>query len=269
MGGTVDRRDFLKGALGASGAVLLGSQAARAAGSLTRPGLRTAASLPNPNASGIEHFVFVMMENRSFDHMLGWYPGADGNQNQTFLDGAGNPHNTFDLGGEYMGCAGEDPGHGYASGRVQYHGGAMDGFLFDGAGNDDKLATGYYSYDALATARPFNRSMALNYTTSDRNFCSVLTSTFPNRMYLHAAASDRLDNSLTQSSLPTIWDRLDGAGLTGKFYFHDLPTIGLFGPQHLARSAPGPDFLVDALAGNLANVSIIDPRFEDENQTGT
>jgi phospholipase C len=267
----MDRRDFLKGALGASGAVLLGGQAARAngLGAAAQRALRRRTALPSPDQSGIEHFVLVMMENRSFDHMIGWYPGSDGNQIQTFLDGDNVAHTTFDLGGEYMGCAGEDPGHGYSSGRVQVNGGAMDGFLKPGSGNDDKLATGYYSYDSLATARPFNRELALNYTTSDRYFCSVLTSTFPNRMYMHAAASDRLSNSLDESSLPTIWERLDAAGKTGKFYFHDLPTIGLFGADNIARSAPAPDFFVDAALGNLANLSVIDPRFEDENQTGT
>jgi phospholipase C len=31
---------------------------------------------PDPKRSGIDHVVVVMMENRSFDHMLGWLPGA-------------------------------------------------------------------------------------------------------------------------------------------------------------------------------------------------
>jgi len=163
--------------------------------------LQRRAALPDPNSSGIEHFVLVMMENRSFDHMLGWYPGADGIQNQTFLDGDNVAHNTFDLGGEYMGCAGADPGHGYSSGRIQVNGGAMDGFLKPGSGNDDKLATGYYSYESLATARPFNRALSLNYTTSDRYFCSVLTSTFPNRIFMHAAQTDRLDNTLDHCTI--------------------------------------------------------------------
>jgi phospholipase C len=37
-------------------------------------------ALPPPAASGIDHVVVVMMENRSFDHFLGWLPGADGRQ---------------------------------------------------------------------------------------------------------------------------------------------------------------------------------------------
>ena len=37
-----------------------------------------APALPSPKGSGIDHIVVVMMENRSFDHMMGWVPGADG-----------------------------------------------------------------------------------------------------------------------------------------------------------------------------------------------
>ena len=45
--------------------------------------------LPDPNASGIDHIVVVMMENRSFDHYLGWVPGANGAQaGLTFYDKA-------------------------------------------------------------------------------------------------------------------------------------------------------------------------------------
>jgi phospholipase C len=36
--------------------------------------------LPDPAATGIDHIVVLMMENRTFDHMLGWVPGADGVQ---------------------------------------------------------------------------------------------------------------------------------------------------------------------------------------------
>src|SRR6266480_7896642 len=45
---------------------------------------------------GIEHVVVFMMENRSFDHLLGWLPGADARQaGLTYADGGGVPHGTF------------------------------------------------------------------------------------------------------------------------------------------------------------------------------
>ncbi len=50
-------------------------------GSIVATGL---ANLPSPQESGIEHIVVVTMENRSFDHFLGWLPGADGKQAALF-----------------------------------------------------------------------------------------------------------------------------------------------------------------------------------------
>jgi phospholipase C len=58
-----------------------------AAGLLTPSSLRSQSQLqtidqglPIPAESGIDHVVLVMMENRSFDHFLGWLPGAHGRQ---------------------------------------------------------------------------------------------------------------------------------------------------------------------------------------------
>ena len=65
----INRRDFLRGAGVASAAALTGAIETSTA---------QTASLPAPSASQIDHIVVVMMENRSFDHMLGWLPGANG-----------------------------------------------------------------------------------------------------------------------------------------------------------------------------------------------
>lgn|GEM_PF-4351059 len=58
--------------------------AAAAAALATQPFARAApaapARLPAPSRSGLDHVVLVMMENRSFDHLLGRLPGADGKQ---------------------------------------------------------------------------------------------------------------------------------------------------------------------------------------------
>ncbi|PYQ52660.1 MAG: hypothetical protein DMF78_10870 [Acidobacteria bacterium] len=73
----IKRRDFLRGAAAASGAALFG-RATPSVGAGVLPGDKGLASLPPPETSGIEHIVVVMMENRSFDHFLGWLPNADG-----------------------------------------------------------------------------------------------------------------------------------------------------------------------------------------------
>ncbi len=49
-----------------------------------------------PRGSGIDHIVVVMMENRSFDHFLGWLPGADGKQaGLSYVDRFGSAHPTY------------------------------------------------------------------------------------------------------------------------------------------------------------------------------
>src|SRR3989441_7557382 len=154
----INRRDFLRGAAGASGAALLG-RTARSVSAGLLPANQGLASLPSPGASGIEHIVVVMMENRSFDHYLGWLPNADGRQvGLTYLDGAGTAHPTHPLAPDFTGCSHPDPDHSYAGGRVQYDGGAMDGFLR--AGGNDEYAIGFY----VEEDRPFYSAPARNFT---------------------------------------------------------------------------------------------------------
>src|SRR5215831_16088473 len=55
-------------------------------------------ALPAPGTSGIDHIVLVTMENRSFDHLLGWVPGAEGTQaGRQFTDAFGQSQSTFQL----------------------------------------------------------------------------------------------------------------------------------------------------------------------------
>ena len=93
-----------------------------------------AAPLPPPHRSGLEHVIVLMMENRSFDHLLGWLPGADGRQaGLSYVDRAGRRHSTYPLAPDFQGCGHPDPDHRPTAGRVQYNGGACDGFLRSGS----------------------------------------------------------------------------------------------------------------------------------------
>ena len=218
---------------------------------------------PKPSKSGINHIVVVMMENRSFDHLLGWLLNADGRQaGLSYPDPAdGSQHPTMPLAPDYMGCDHPDPDHSWAGGRAQLDGGAMDGFL---EGSNDDYAIGYYVEDD----RPFFNQLARNYTTCDRFFASILAETFPNRIFQHAAQTDRLENTFDQSTLPTIWDRLDEADVSAKYYFSDVPILALWGTKYVSIMATYEQFLADAAAGELPHVAFIDPRFIDED-TGT
>lgn len=212
---------------------------------------------PNPQASSIEHFVVVMMENRSFDHLLGWLPGADGRQaGLTYLDATGAAHQTYPLAPDYQGCGHLDPDHTRAGGLVEYNDGACDGWMRA----NDVYSIGYYRKADL----PFLGQAATDWTTFDRYFCPILAETFPNRFYQHCGQTDRLHNTTEISTLPTIWDRLAERGLQGRYYYSDVPFLGLWGSKFRGISRPLDAFFVDCAAGALPHVAFVDPRFIGE-----
>ena len=247
----IDRRRFLSGAAGACGA-LASSQFApvEAAAQLSSD----ARSLPPPEQSGIDHIVIVTMENRSFDHFLGWLPGADGRQaGLRYVDTHGVSHATYPLAPDYQGCPHPGPDHSYQGSRIDYNHGRMDGFLKNPA--NDIFTIGYYRQKDM----PFYAALALNYTTLDHYFCSMLGPTFPNRIFQYAAQTDRLDDSVSLSHLPTILDRLNNAGVSVKYYFNNVPFLALWGLKYIFHTATYGDFLSDAAAGSLPAVSYVDP----------
>jgi phospholipase C len=218
----VNRRELLKNAAFVSGSVLVGASCPSSKKLFAQDVLLDLPNLPIPADSGIEHIVVVTMENRSFDHFLGWLPNADGKQaGLTYTDSAGVSHPTHSLSGDYTGCPHPDPDHSYGGARVEYDQGLMDGFLR--AGSNDVFCIGYYGERDI----PFYAALARNYTVCDRYFAAILGPTFPNRLFLHAAQTDRLDDSTSFTSLPTIWDRLAGTGVSARYYFSNVPFLAL------------------------------------------
>ena len=248
----MDRRNFLRGLLGAAGGALLNSNSNLFGQQLSK----RFDAVPTSARSFIDHVIVVMMENRSFDHLLGWLPNADGKQaGLTYVDAHGVSHSTYPLALDYTGCPHPDPTHSYDGGRAEYNGGRMDGFLR--AGDNDLYSIGYYDEASL----PFYNSLARNYTSFDRYFCSTLAGTFPNRMFQHAAQTDRLTNTAAISTLPTIWDRFAAAGIRATYYYSNVPYLGLWGAKYIPISAPYQQFLAEALAGTLPPFSFVDPRY--------
>jgi phospholipase C len=248
------RRQFLRGVGGVAGAVTLGRWLPRV------PSGSFGSGFSDPAASGIDHVVVLMMENRSFDHILGWLPNANGRQAGLVYDDAlGVPHATHHL-QEFQGCAHPDPDHSFEGGRIQYNNGACDGWL---KGKNDDFAIGYYLGDDL----PLYGHLAPDWTVCDNYFAAIMAETYPNRFYQHAAQTDRLHNSEHMSypsTLPTIWDRLAWAGLVGRYYYSDAPFTALWGQQYASISHPFEQFLQDCAAGTLPHVAFVDPRFLDE-----
>ena len=258
--GNVSRRRFLQRSASVAAALSLNHLFPGSAAAAKK--LKKDKELPKPKASGIEHVVVVMMENRSFDHLLGWLPDAEGiPPGLTYPDRAGVPRAVWHLGEDYQGCAYSDPDHSYAGGRVEYNNGQCDGWLK--AGTNDLYAIGYYNRPNL----PFLGQAAPAWTTCDRYFTSIMAGTFANRIYQHAAQTDRLANDLLPiCALPTIWDRLAAAQVSAKYYFSDFPFLALWGSKYLGISRPTRAFLDDCAAGTLPAVSFVEPRFLGEAQ---
>jgi phospholipase C len=266
MQGDVSRREFLGRTAYAAG---LAGMAGLPVSTLLSEAADAAArrsGLPLPRNVEIDHFVVLMMENRSFDHYFGWLAGvADAVQQQSFPDPSGTQvptrhFSTLGSGGvEYKGCGHPDPGHGWESGRAQL----LGGFLAPGSGNDEFALT-YFNRDELG----FIHAAAREYTLFDRFFCSVLSSTWPNRYYKWSAtAGGRKDNSPPVETLgnqwETIFDRALGRGLSARYYNSDLPFSAVWGPRGATWTNPIARYYADCAAGTLPNIAFVDPPFRD------
>jgi phospholipase C len=236
---------------------LLGVAAAGAIGGrpLAHAALSATVRLPDPRRSGLDHVVVVMMENRSFDHFLGWLPRADGKQaGLTFTDAAGAPHQTFALAPDFQGCAHPDPDHSYDGGRVEWNNGACDGWLR--AGDNDVYSIGYYRQQDL----PFLGKAAPAFTVCDRYFAPILAPTFPNRFYSLSGVTDRLSNLPIRVDLPTIFDRLAAKRLPAAYYYGNFNFLLLY-QRYNAISHPYKRFFAQCKSGKLPAFSYIDPSY--------
>jgi phospholipase C len=220
--------------------------------------------LPSPRNLPIDTFVVLMMENRSFDHYLGWLPGADGRQaGLRYADRQGRKFSTHRLVNNFQGCAFLDPDHSWDGGRTEMAGGKMDGFL---KAASDVFSIGYYAEPDL----PFTPHVATAFTAFDRFFCSALASTYPNREYMHAGQSfGMIDNSLPAApGFPdsTIFHALSSKGISNHYFYSDVPFTALWGTNGLARSSQVQDYYERAAAGKLPALSYVDPAFAGEEQ---
>jgi phospholipase C len=240
----LSRRKFLQ-LMGASTSLAVtGTDLLRQAAASAAP-----ATFPHGSRS-VRHIVVLMMENRSFDHFLGWLPGADGRHDLTFVSSVdGNTYPNYPLAPDFQGCGYSDPDHSWEGFLVQSNFGKLDGFLqrptapginpgvTPAAANTFPI--GYYTNlnpdrtPKLLPDLPVIGALAERYTTLDRYFCAFAGETFPNRFYQHCGQTDRDHNSEVPSTLPTIWDQLspipNNLGVpTGGYYYRDSPFLALW-----------------------------------------
>lgn len=213
---------------------------------------------PPPGLEKIKHIIFLVQENRSFDHYfgrLGVYKANKGFSND--IDGfCENCNGDPTLAPLYEGRLGIpvslyhqrtqvtdgidpswNPSHADLNGSLPCSplpnsNCKMDRFAFATHGTywdpNGDYAMGYYDESDL----PYYYELATQFATSDRWFSPVLASTVPNRLYLFSGTS--LGYAYAPSfavgrfQQPTIFDALDKAGVAWKYYYQDS---SIFLPQ--------------------------------------
>ncbi len=203
----------------------------------------------------IEHIVVVMLENRSFDHMLGYLslPASEGGKGRTDIDGLTGPQDNYnEYAGErvaihhltktaYTGEA-EDPDHSGESVDEQLAQGGQ-GFVKNFARISQQraaklkvpvpesgLVMGYYNADEL----PVYDHLASEYCVVDRWFSSVPGATWPNRLYSIAgrAEGSRNDKEPPLYELPSFPRYLDQHDVDWRWYSFDPATLRAVDPAY-------------------------------------
>ena len=243
----------------------------------------------NPGTlANIDHIIVLTMENRSFDHMLGYLslPYEKGGMNRTDVDGL--------KGEEFNICNGRTikpfrfpygdtifspgPSNSFEPIAIAMNGGNMDGFAqvyADEYGNTlAHRVMGYHSYDNVPTYDALAREFAI----CQRWFCSFPGETFPNR-YFELTGRPNIDpwgkwDYATDNIIPflftdTIFDHLSEQGVSWKYFEHSPSQLRLFerhtfdSQNMVSYNDPEFGFANLALSGCLPSVSFIDPQFKD------
>jgi phospholipase C len=253
----ISRRTLLAGGAGLVGTGLLAS----ACGSSSTPATHSsgAASAPGSDLGAVEHVVFLMQENRSFDHYFGTYPGVAGfddrpksglgNFAQAWPDGThGNdtllPYNLASATAQL--CSGNSsiPIHEWEPQHQSWANGTNTAFVKTHAlpQNDGPsaapLVMGYFTRKQL----DFYYALASRYTICDRYFCSVIGPTMSNRIMYMSGTLDPTgahggpvletpDISQSKAALGSVeWDTLPEAledkGVSWKIYQQPGTSVG-------------------------------------------
>jgi phospholipase C len=205
----------------------------------------------------VNHIVVLMLENRSFDHMLGFlYAGSQNISpvtGQPFEGLTGEESNSDASGTPFQVTAmtaatpnvyfmpGADPDEGYVATNLQLFGyspppasapPANSGFVTDyanalsGADADRPVVPGTVAADIMGMFTPellpVLSGLARGYAVCDRWFSSVPTETFPNRAFVGAATSQgHMDDSTAKFTCQSIFGLLSGHGLDWAIFGYD------------------------------------------------
>jgi phospholipase C len=220
----------------------------------------------------IRHIVVVMLENRSFDHMLGMLmrdiPGLRGVRPGDYFN-VGKDGRRFYVtdGAEYQGQFTVDPPHEFENVYEQV--GAADAVPSMGGFASSYQRGGGNPASIMRCFRPEQlpalTALAKHYLVCDNWFASVPGPTSPNRQFTH------FGTSFGQISSGIIWlgrgkgiyGRLDAAGRQGKIYY--ARESGTFGMTFLGSKYFGlyGDFVADCRSGDLPAYAFVEPSYND------
>ncbi|MBX3111053.1 MAG: phospholipase C, phosphocholine-specific [Fimbriimonadaceae bacterium] len=242
------RRDFLKAAAAVGSSAFLNE-------AITATIVRAAMIDPDPGTTfhDAEHIVVLMQENRSFDHTFGCLRGVRGFRDprpfelvngrsawfQTDDDGTVVPPFRLEMDKTNVTWMGGTP-HSWTDQIDARHGGRYDKWLqAKRRGDKFPMTMGYFSREDI----PFYYALADCFTVFDQAFCSSLTGTTPNRLFLwtgtireDADHPARVTNGETDYGSEAAWktfpERLQEAGVSWKVYQNEISiSSGLNGDE--------------------------------------
>lgn len=245
----------------------------------------------------IQHVVVLMLENRSFDNLLGnfnasspKFNGLKGTESNLFGNSTYRARNDLPNGGSFT-IPRPDPGESYDDITEQIYSNssvrgiypaAMSGFAKNYASqptsdgfHDPQSVMHYYSKAQV----PVMHQLAEAFGVSDQWFASAPCQTWPNRFFAHTGTcygivdnNKFFDAGQEPFRRPSIFRAMEDAKQPWRVYFHDFPqSLLLSDIWDVAAShyRSFSQFLVDAEAGVLPAYSFIEPNYFANIFTGT
>uniref|UniRef100_A0A7N0TIS7 Uncharacterized protein n=1 Tax=Kalanchoe fedtschenkoi TaxID=63787 RepID=A0A7N0TIS7_KALFE len=237
--------------------------------------------------SPIKTIVVVVMENRSFDHMLGWMKslnpeinGVDGSEYQ-HINASDPTSQKFFMNNQSV-YVDPDPGHSFQAIREQIFGSentSADPAPMNGFAQQPLSMTGSInmSYEVMNGFNPdmisVYKTLVQEFALCDRWFASVPASTQPNRLYVHSGTSHGATSNIAKLLIKgypqrTIFDNIHDEGLSWGIYFQNIPATLFYQSlrklKYVFNFHPyGLQFKDHAKKGKLPNYTVIEQRYFD------
>jgi phospholipase C len=205
---------------------------------LVAPPAQAVVAVNHDARTPIKHLIFLMQSNHTFDNYFGTRPHVDGIPAGTCMPKLSTGAKFPCAKPRWIGrSASRDFGHTDTQFRREYNGGRMNGFVRANSdnGRDGSLAMGYYDDRDL----PYYWNVADKFVLFDRFFSSAKSGSVPNRMFAVSGRSGGSNVVPTRGwgRLPTIFDKLQKAGVDWKFYIQNYDPAVTFRSRSRAKDA--------------------------------